>query len=187
MTRRTTVKDMIGYKTEYLTVLERAETPEGIKDSNVHWKCLCVCGNITITSGKRIRTGRTKSCGCLLIESRKKLRSSTGQTATCYLYGQYKYGAKKRDLCFDLSMDEFQNIISKDCFYCGSKPTLLYSEKWNGGILRNGVDRLDNSKGYTIENCVSCCKDCNTMKMADSYSDFIERCKRIVERHKDGI
>lgn len=28
----------------------------------------------------------------------------------------------------------------------------------------NGIDRLDNTKGYTPENSVACCKHCNSLK-----------------------
>lgn len=50
----------IGNVYGYLTVVERAEN----KDSRAMWKCKCKCGNEVIVSGKSLRSGRTKSCGC---------------------------------------------------------------------------------------------------------------------------
>jgi len=38
----------------------------------VLWLCQCDCGNKTITSGRNLRIGDTRSCGCLLREKRKK-------------------------------------------------------------------------------------------------------------------
>ena len=45
----------------YLTVLGRAEN----KNNRAMWKCKCKCGKETIVSGKSLRNGETKSCGCL--------------------------------------------------------------------------------------------------------------------------
>ena len=41
-------------------------------------------------------------------------------------------------------------------------------------FLRNGIDRIDNNKGYTKENCVPCCDICNRIKMDLPYNVFIE-------------
>ena len=59
---------------------------------------------------------------------------------------------------------------NKDCYYCGNKVN---------GI---GLDRIDNRVGYTIKNVVSCCRDCNTMKMILSQREFIEKIIKIANR-----
>ena len=51
----------IGNKYGKLTVIARAEN----KDTRAYWKCKCDCGKIVIVSGKQLRSGKTKSCGCL--------------------------------------------------------------------------------------------------------------------------
>lgn len=54
--------DMSGFKFERLTVIK----PTGIKKRGVYqWECLCECGKIKITCGNLLRSGHTKSCGCL--------------------------------------------------------------------------------------------------------------------------
>lgn len=53
-------------------------------------------------------------------------------------------------------------------------------------IERIGLDRVDNTQGYLISNIVSCCKQCNQMKMDYTRSEFIEHCVRIV-KHTDRI
>lgn len=56
--------DETGKTYGYLTVISRAES----KDGRAMWKCKCKCGNECIVPGKVLRSGRTKSCGCLKIE-----------------------------------------------------------------------------------------------------------------------
>ena len=48
--------DLTGKKFTYLTPYEY------IKGGK--WKCKCDCGNEIIVSGKHLRSGNTKSCGC---------------------------------------------------------------------------------------------------------------------------
>jgi hypothetical protein len=54
-------KDMINQKYGKLTVLERA----GSKNGSAFWKCRCDCGNKIIVRGDQLRSGNTRSCGCL--------------------------------------------------------------------------------------------------------------------------
>lgn len=56
--------DETGKTYGYLTVISRAES----KDGRAMWKCKCKCGNECIVPGKVLRSGHTKSCGCLKIE-----------------------------------------------------------------------------------------------------------------------
>lgn len=54
--------DIIGKKFYKLTVLSREPND---KNKRAQWLCQCKCGNKTIVSGKRLRSGHTKSCGCI--------------------------------------------------------------------------------------------------------------------------
>lgn len=36
----------------------------------------------------------------------------------------------------------------------------------------NGIDRVDNNKGYEIENVVTCCTDCNKKKLKKTQEEF---------------
>jgi len=73
----------------------------------------------------------------------------------------------KRNYQVDISFEQFCKIIDNVCCYCGE------SEK------RIGVDRIDNTKGYTIENSAPCCTLCNMMKKAMTVNDFLSHIKKI--------
>ena len=83
-------------------------------------------------------------------------------------YRDYKLGAKYRKIEFNLSYEDFKNFWQKSCYYCGEK------------IEKIGLDRIDNEKGYLIENIVSCCKICNLMKRSSSKDDFLNQCQKII-------
>lgn len=54
--------EMIGKTFNRLTVLE--EIPER-RNRTIYYKCQCECGKIVEVSGSALRSGHTKSCGCL--------------------------------------------------------------------------------------------------------------------------
>ena len=80
-----------------------------------------------------------------------------------------------------------EDLIYKNCFYCNEEPKDHPSEnryKYGKGLYkRNGIDRLDNTRGYTIDNCVPCCTRCNTIKLDASYDEFIAKIKQIYNFH----
>lgn len=60
-------KDLTGQTFARLTVISYADTT----DRRARWRCRCTCGTIAIVTGKSLRSGDTKSCGCL---NREKAR-----------------------------------------------------------------------------------------------------------------
>jgi len=85
-------------------------------------------------------------------------------------YGNYKHGAKQRGYEFTLTPKEFEQETDKNCYICGKPTTPDHI---------NGLDRYDNSVGYTVENVRSCCRECNFMKYTYSYTDFMNKCRQI--------
>ena len=97
---------------------------------------------------------------------RDRLRNATVHRK----YQDIKNGALRRNIPFDITEDFVGVITDKDCFYCGHQTT---------DILRNGIDRLDNTVGYVEDNCVSCCWTCNNMKRCLDANTFVERCSQV--------
>ena len=66
-------KDLTGKKFNRLTVLELAERNSS---GQIQWKCRCNCGNIIFATTTYLKSGHTKSCGCLNKEkASKRLKS----------------------------------------------------------------------------------------------------------------
>lgn len=81
-------------------------------------------------------------------------------------FGHYKRTAERRGLAFELTFEYYFNPQSpttfwqKPCYYCG------------GHIETIGLDRIDNTKGYTASNVVSCCSVCNVAKGQMTQKEF---------------
>jgi len=155
-----------------LTVLNRA----GTKDGKALWFCRCECGNFVIVSGGCLRKGNTRSCGCLQKETRSQIgRLPKGEASFNQALRRLKHSAERRNLEWILSKEEVKNLITEPCYYCGAKPRIHNDsnhKSCNGNFPYTGIDRIDSSKGYTLENVVSCCSDCNYMKHTLSTDEF---------------
>lgn len=57
--------DISGQRFDRLIALEIAKDKSYNNDSHAIWKCLCDCGNITYVPINHLKSGATKSCGCL--------------------------------------------------------------------------------------------------------------------------
>ncbi len=164
--------DEEGNKYGLLTVLYR----EGSKSNGASWMCHCDCGVRIIVPGSRLRHGGAKSCGCL-----RKLPK--GQAAFNTLLRNIKYSAKARGHEWSLSKDFVLKLNSQPCHYCGIAPKQKIAElktrKCNGEYLYNGIDRLDNAKGYIPGNVVPCCGTCNRAKFTMPKSVFLTWIHRV--------
>lgn len=146
-----------------------------------YWKCCCSCGTERPVKGISLRNGDTLSCGCIAAEkTRERQLRPEGEAMLTHLLAQYRMGARRRNIQFDLSMEHFRELIVQDCRYCGSAPVLREVSSLNGGFVGNGIDRIDNEAGYTHDNCVPCCKTCNIGKGAMSHADWISYLNRLV-------
>lgn len=77
------------------------------------------------------------------------------------LYNNLVKHTKAKNKRLDLSFEEFTEFTSiKECHYCKSEVTWTIRNLTKNGYKYN-LDRIDNDKGYSKENCVVCCWRCN--------------------------
>ena len=176
---RRKIKDLTGKKFGRWTVIRRAENFK----HNTRWECICDCkkdcNDTSIVCSSSLVNGSSKSCGCF---GREKSSLPYGQASFNRMIRTYRRHAKDRNISFDLSEDDIRNLTQQNCYYCNAEPNqTIKSKDCNGDYIYNGIDRLDSSLGYTIQNSVPCCGKCNAMKMAMSFSDFKSQILTIVK------
>lgn len=60
------VNDLTGCEFGFLTVVERAPTPQGVKPRHAYFLCYCAaCTDHIVARGDHLRLGNIKSCGCM--------------------------------------------------------------------------------------------------------------------------
>lgn len=75
--------------------------------------------------------------------------------------GRYAFStnrAKRQNKEFSISFNDYEHLMDKPCYYCNTSLNGEY------GV---GLDRIDNSKGYSLENVLPCCGNCNKIKGAN--------------------
>ena len=172
--------------------LEFIEITDKRKRGYVVWKCLCECGNEVLVKSLDLQRGNTKSCGCIRSERGKtwvkgrtlKLNEASFKS----LFRGYRTRAKRKGIPFELTDKQFKKLNKQNCYYCGIFPQQTNNVNGNGAYIYNGIDRVDNSKGYILENCVPCCGRCNKAKSTMTQQEFYKLIESIyknkVERSK---
>ena len=119
-----------------------------------------------------MNSGHTKSCGCLhelILYPKLPPRLANMRIAI----REYKKGAQKKGIEYNLAEEQFRKTTQKDCYYCGAKPdNIRNSTGLNRSYKYNGIDRIDNNKGYTMDNIVPCCKTCDAAKGILTTQEF---------------
>lgn len=164
-------KSLVGKSYGRLTVISRKRI-----SSKTFYECRCQCGSVKYVAHGGLQQGTTKSCGCLQKEKVSiRCTKPLEDVVATQIMNYYKRNAKDRNLVWELSDDKFKSLIFSNCHYCGNKSgtiTKVAHRDKDNELSNNGVDRVDNSLGYTDSNCVSCCKHCNIAKSTMSYKDF---------------
>ena len=151
------------------------------------WECKCDCGEVFTCRENQI----PNRYGCIScthskvgIETAQKKANGLKHVGLINrLLKDYKAGAVKRNHEFEITFEEFVNLLLGNCAYCGAEPIVHEYEKQYMQITEepfkhNGIDRIDPNKGYTKDNCVSCCSKCNYAKhdmSLEEYKQWLEQ------------
>lgn len=169
-------KDIVGEKFHHLTVIKRANNVTRGSGISANWLCVCDCGRETLAVGSDLVRGYRQKCGI----DCPKFGHQIGDSAFNMVHADMKRQAKRRGISWELSKDQTKEITTSDCFYCGRIPsTGANRSDLRGDFLHNGIDRIDSTKGYHIENVVACCWMCNRAKSNLTVDQFREWIKSI--------
>jgi len=118
---------------------------------------------------------KLRSCWCNQVYTTKTPFVSLLKAAVLRI----KIAAKKRNHEWWLKEEEAIALIKSPCCYCWNKwsNTISRSNSMSKTLFYNGIDRIDSSKWYIINNVAPCCKYCNRSKNDMSVKDFKEYIK----------
>ncbi len=85
------------------------------------------------------------------------------------IFSKNKCGALKRKLDWDLSYENWQQLTDQPCSYCGS----------SSSKRRTGLDRMNNKKGYYLENVTPACWECNRAKNTRTVEEYVRHCFQV--------
>lgn len=147
----------------------------------------CKCGlrrHIHLSEWKRLLNGTHKSNiqqGCRKCNIIDKPTDHKTSAAYKLLYANVKSASRRIKREFTLTLDQATVLYQGNCYYCNSAPSNLFRsnnvDKFT--LYYNGIDRVDSTKGYTPDNVVPCCCNCNRAKMNLRQDEFFEMISNI--------
>lgn len=145
--------DLTGDKYGYLTVLKMADVRTNY--GRIQWECVCECGNHVVVPAHKLRGGETKSCGCHHYDCNHRSKKQKNNPRLYNVYMSMKkrcnnpthpaypdYGGRGITIC-----EEWNTFEA----FCDWALTTGYDENAKHGECT--IERIDNSKGYSPDNC----------------------------------
>lgn len=144
------------------------------------WLCRCDCGKETMVDHSSLRSGRTASCGCLRREKVYRGYMDLGGQQ----WSRIKHQARMRNLEVKITIEEVWEIFEKQDRKCAlSGVPIELKSNYIGKESNNtaSLDRIDNSKGYLLDNVQWVHKTVNIMRNILPIDEFLEFCRKVTE------
>ena len=108
------------------------------------------------------------------IHSLNELDRQQQRAKVSKMLSQYRNKDRRKGLLVEkpISIEQGLDLLSRACVYCGD-------------TKRVGLDRIDNSKGHSIDNVVPCCYDCNIARSNNFTHDEMFVLGRTIKAIKD--
>lgn len=143
------VLNMIGRRFGRWTVV--SESAERGKGGSVRYLCKCDCGNEKVVSGDALRKGDSQSCGCYNLDVVRKF----GKTK--YKDKLYSIRRSMLDRCHNKNNKSYANYGARGITVCEEwRNSYETFKEWafaNGYKEGLWIERIDNDKGYSPDNC----------------------------------
>lgn len=149
------VKDLSGQRFGKLVVIKRLGSD---KQKRAMWECQCDCGCKTVVASSYLINGDSKSCGCAKRESIIKRSVKHGKCNSRL----YRVWANMIQRCTDPKHKHYQRYGGRGISVCNEwKNDFQTFYEWaiangydeNAKKYQCTIDRIDNNKGYSPDNC----------------------------------
>lgn len=143
------LQDLTGKRFGRLVVLERAESVNG----RTMWKCKCDCGVECVKESYSLKIGDTRSCGCL----HKDIIKITSKKHGLSKHPLYKRYLKIKERCYNPNNKSYKDYGGRGIKMCDewlNDFVAFYNWAMENGYEKGlEIDRIDNNKGYSPDNC----------------------------------
>lgn len=146
------MKDLQGKQFGRLTVLEFSHK----KNGHYFWLCKCECGTVKAINSSSLKSGHVNSCGCLRLGNKNSTTHGERKTRLYYVWESMK------SRCYNPNHQNFKDYGGRGITVCEEWRNSF--ETFRDWAVENGfkpdakrgectIDRIDNNKGYSPENC----------------------------------
>ena len=120
------------------------------------WECLCDCGSVVTVNRVGLKSGGTKSCGCIKSNMVREKYTIHGMASSANRHRLYKIWARMLQRCNNPKNKGYKDYGGRGITVCDEWQKFEPFMKWafdNGYKDSLEIDRRDNNKGYSPENC----------------------------------
>ena len=155
------------------------------KSHKAYWRCWCDCGNEAVVQADGLVTGKTASCGCLVLRNgsaHPKWRGHGEISSTQWTHT--RKNAEFRNILFEVTIEEAWALFLLQGRRCALTGVPLSVEKRKGVHPTASLDRVDSSGSYTLGNVQWVHKRVNLAKRDTPQDEFIEMCLAIADHYR---
>ena len=141
-----------GTRFNRLLIIELAEKRKTLSGRlNYLYKCKCNCGTIKVIFESMLKSGRTKSCGCLRKEVRVQCMKTHGMTKT----KTWKAWSAMKDRCTQKNSKHYKHYGGRGIKVCERWKNSFENFLEDLGEKPDGftLDRINSDGDYSPENC----------------------------------
>lgn len=145
--------DITGMKFGRLTVMDYHHTNAS---QYACWRCRCDCGKVVVVPGKSLRTGNTKSCGCLNIDAATERIISFNTAHSGAHTRLFRIWSSIKTRCENPNAINYKDYGGRGIKLCEEWHTFELFRDWalaNGYADNLSIDRIDVDGIYEPSNC----------------------------------